>query len=111
MVGAADRDLAASERDHVAPLERRRARRAVGVADRDRQRVGRVVGPRQRLEREQRLHHPPDLVLVRAAGAADRALDLLRRVGAARDAALAGGEHDDAARLADGEGGRALAPK
>ena len=37
--------------------------------------------------------------------AADRALDLLGRVGARRDAALAGGEQHDAAGLADGERG------
>ena len=49
--------------------------------------------------------HPLHLVLAGAAGAADRALDLLRRVGAARDAALAGGEQHDAARLADRERG------
>ena len=73
------------------------------MADRDGERVGRVVGPRQLGEREQRLDHPLDLVLVGAAGAADRALDLLRRVGRARDPALAGGEQHDAARLADGE--------
>ena len=103
MVGAADRDLAGDQRDHDDRLERRRHRRAVGVADRDRQRVGGVVGPRQLGEREQRLDHPLDLVLGRAAGAADRALDLLGRVGGAADAALAGGEHDHPARLADRE--------
>ena len=66
--------------------ERAAHRRGVGVADRDGERVGGVVGPRQLLEREQRLDHPLDLVLGGAAGAADRALDLLRRVGPARDA-------------------------
>ena len=55
------------------------------------------------VERQQRLDHPLDLALVRAARAADRALDLLRRVGEARQPALAGGEDDDAARLADRE--------
>ena len=54
-------------------------------------------------EREQRLDHPLDLLLAGAAGAADRGLDLLGRVGGAADGALAGGEDHDAARLADGE--------
>ena len=57
-------------------------------------------------QRQQRLDHPRDLVLVRAAGAADGVLDLLRRVGDDVEAPLAGGEHDDAACLADGERAR-----
>ena len=73
------------------------------MADRDRERVGGVVGPRQLLEREQGLDHPLHLVLGGAAGAADGALDLLRRVGPARDAALAGRQQHDAARLPDRE--------
>ena len=94
------------ERDHAhAPIARAspRERRPVGVADRDRERVGRVVGLRQLGERRAALDHLLDLGLRGAAGAADRALDLLRRVGGARHAALAGGEQHDAARLADGE--------
>jgi hypothetical protein len=84
-------------------------RRTVGVADRDRQRVGRVVGAWHMLQREQHLHHPPDLVLLRAARAADGVLDLLRRVGEARQPALAGREHHDATRLTDGERARRVA--
>ena len=56
------------------------------------------------VEGQQRLDHPADLVLGGAAAAADRGLDLLRRVARARDAGLAGGEHHDAAGLPDGEG-------
>ena len=92
--GAADRG----------PLrERAPHRRGVGVADRDRERVGGVVGPRQLVEREQGLDHPLDLVLGGAAGAADGALDLLGRVGPARDPALAGGQQHHPAGLPDGE--------
>ena len=83
-------------------------RRAVEVADRDRERVGGVLGVRRHLERQQRLDHARDLVLVGAARAADGVLDLLRRVGDDVEAALAGGEHDDAARLADGERARGV---
>ena len=46
VVGAAHRDLAGEQRDHAAASAAAQ-RRAVGVADRDRERVGRVVGPRQ----------------------------------------------------------------
>ncbi len=91
--------------------ERAPHRRGVGVADRDRERVGGVIGPRQLLEREQGLDHPLDLVLGGAAGAADRGLDLLRRVGPARDPALAGGQHHDPAGLADGEGRAHVGPE
>ena len=65
-----------------------------------------MVGPRLgSAQPEQRLHHPRDLLLGRAAVAADRALDLLGRVAEARHAALAGGQHHDPARLADRERG------
>ena len=77
----------------------------VGVADRDRQRVGGVVGPRRRGQAQQRLHHPLRLVLLRAAAAAHRPLDLLRRVVAARHAALAGRDEHRPARLPDRKGG------
>jgi diguanylate cyclase (GGDEF)-like protein len=73
------------------------------VADRDGERVGRVVGARRLGQAQQRLHHPLDLVLAGAAAAADGALDLLGRVVRARHAALAGGHEDRPARLADGE--------
>ena len=106
MVGAAHRDLAGEQGDHPrGPRQRRRERRAVHVADRDRERVGGVVGPGLCGEPEQRLHHPRDLLLAGAAVAADGALDLLGRVARARNAALPGGEHRHAARLADRERG------
>ena len=73
------------------------------MADRHRERVGGVVGPRLGGEPEQRLHHPRDLLLPGAPAAAHRALDLLRRVAGARHAALAGGEHHHPARLPDRE--------
>src|SRR3712207_8974041 len=47
-----------------------------------RSRVGRVVGARDLVEREQRLDHALHLVLLGAAAAADGGLDLLRGVGA-----------------------------
>ena len=125
VVGAPDRDRAADECDHARIRRSRistssspgsriaghdaavrdggRVRRAVEVADRDRERVGGVLGVRRHLERQQRLDHARDLVLLRAPGAADGVLDLLGRVGDDVQPALAGGEHDDAARLADGE--------
>src|ERR1041384_5961855 len=56
--------------------ERRRGR----VADRDGECGGCVVGPRNLIEPENRLHHPPHLVLVGAAVAADRLLHAGRRV-------------------------------
>ncbi len=104
MVGTTHRDLAAQQRDHALALRKRaRQRRAVDVADRDRERVGGVVLARLLLEREQRRDHPRDLLLVGAPAAAYRALDLLRGVARTRQSALAGGEHHDAARVTDGE--------
>ncbi len=73
------------------------------MADRHRERVGRVVGPRLLRQAEQRLDHARHLILLRAAAAADRALDLLRGVAGTRQPALAGGEQHHAARLPDGE--------
>ena len=104
VVGAADGDLAGDERDHRAAAitaasgawlawQTPTASASVGVVGQ------RVVG-----QAEHRADHARHLLLGRAAGAADRLLDLLRRVGRARHAALAGGEHHDAARLADREG-------
>ena len=80
VVAAADRDVTASRAIMRRPRQGGAQRRRVGVADGDGQRVRRVVGPRQLGQRQQRLDHPLDLRLVGAAGAADRALDLLRRV-------------------------------
>jgi hypothetical protein len=75
----------------------------IGVADGDGERVGGVVGPRRLGQREQRLDHPGHLALVGAPVPAHRSLDLLRGVVDAVDALLAGGEQDDAPRLADRE--------
>ena len=75
------------------------------MADPDGQRVRGVIGERLGRQREQRLDHARHLVLGRAPAAADGALDLLRRVVEARDAARAGGGEHDAARLPDGERG------
>ena len=128
VVGTPDRDRAADECDHAGIRRSRissssssrlaqlgrdaaggdggRVRGAVEVADRDREGVGRVLGVRRHLEREQLLDHARDLVLVGAARAADGVLDLLGRVRDDVEPALAGGEHDDAARLPDGERAR-----
>ena len=76
-----------------------------GVADRDGERVRRMVGAGQVGQREQRLHHPLHLLLAGPARSAHRALDLLGRVGEAGDAALPGGQHDHPAGLPDGERG------
>ena len=105
MVGAADRDLAADQRDHAGTRDARPQRGVVDVADRHGQRVGGVVGPRRLGQPEQALDHVLHLALGRAARAADRALDLLRRVVHAGHRALAGGEQHDAAGLADRERG------
>ena len=71
VVAAADRDLTLDERDHADDLlERGLQRRAVGVADRDRERVGRMVGLRQLRQRQERLDHPLHLLLPGPAGAA-----------------------------------------
>ena len=111
VVGPADEHLAAHRGDHPTATGRgaRRPRaacrgaRVAGVADRDRERVGGVVGLGRLGEPEQRADHLLDLVLGGGAAAADRHLHRLRRVVEAGDPALAGGEHRDAARLADGD--------
>ena len=81
------------------------------MTDGDGERIGGVVGPRQLGQREQRLHHPRDLILGGAAIAADRRLDALGRVGETRQAALAGGKHRDATSVTDGEGGLDVRPE
>jgi hypothetical protein len=73
------------------------------VAERHRQRVGGVIRSRHLGQPQQDHHHARDLILLRAARAADRALDLLGGVPRARHAVLAGGEHHHAAGLPDGE--------
>ena len=99
VVGAPHHHLAADGGDH--PATRSRAGCAApasrgdggavtagaAVADRDRERVGGVVGGRRLGQPEQGADHPLDLALAGAAGAADGHLDRLRRVGEAVDAA------------------------
>ena len=73
------------------------------MADRDRERVGGVVRVRHLVEREDRLHHPPHLLLVGAAVAADRLLDTRRCVFGARETGGRRGDEHGSARLPDGE--------
>ena len=84
-----------------------RARAARGWRGRSPPRARRSRGrrPARAAQREQRGHHPRHLLLGRAPVAAHGALDLLRRVGEALDAALAGAQHRHATRLADRERG------
>lgn len=77
----------------------------VQMADRDGDRVCRVVRRRRLLEAEQQLDHLLHLVLVRAAIADDRPLDLRRRVLDHWNAGLHGGEHRHAARMSELQGG------
>ena len=80
------------------------------MADRDRERVRSVVRRGIIGEAQEHAHHSRDLLLVRPARAAHRALDLLRRVAAARDPAQARREHHRSARVPHGErGARVLA--
>ena len=77
-----------------------------GAADRvlgDRERIRGMVWAGLLGQAQQALHHPRDLILLRPPASADGGLDLLGRVAGARHAVLAGGEHDHAAGLADGE--------
>ena len=69
------------------------------VADRDRERIGGVVRRRRRVEAEQQLDHLLHLVLLRAAEADDRALDLGRRVLGDRQPRLRRRQQRDAARV------------
>ena len=71
------------------------------MADRDRQRVGRVVRRRQRRQAEQQLHHLLHLVLLGAAVADHRALDFGRRVLDDRQPGFDGRQHRDAARVTE----------
>ena len=64
------------------------------VAEGERSGIGGVRRPGRGGEPEEPLDHHLHLLLVGAAGSAHRALDLLGRVGAARQPALAGGEID-----------------
>ncbi len=83
----------------------------VQVAERHRERVGGVVGGGQLGQRQQRLHHPRDLRLARAAVAAHRGLHALGGVGEARHPALAGGEHRHPTRMPHREGGLHVLPE
>ena len=87
----------------VATGRAREQRRRECVADRNRQRVGGVARRRHLVEREDRLHHLPDLLLVGAAVAADRLLDPGGRVLSARDADGRRGDEHGSPRLPDGE--------
>ena len=103
VVGAADRHLSGDERDHPATA----AAAANGAwlawqmatASASAAWSGRGGSGSDSSVWTMRGH----LALVGAAGAADRALDLLRGVVDAVDAALAGGEQDDATCLSDRE--------
>ena len=75
----------------------------VGVADRNRERIGGVVGAGRLFEAEQPDDHRLNLLLVRAAVARDRLLYLHRRVLEPGQLALGGGELNHADRPTDGE--------
>jgi hypothetical protein len=70
------------------------------VSDRDRERVGGVVGFRRGLGQEHAEHHA-DLRLVAMAGADDGLLDEVRRVFSNRHAGLGRHQERDAAGLAE----------
>ena len=75
------------------------------MADRDRERVGGVIGARRIAEAQQRRDHPRHLPLVGAPAAAHGALDLLGGVAGARESVLTGRQHGRAAGMPDGERG------
>ena len=75
------------------------------MADRDGKRVGGVRRCRLVLEPEDHLHHPLHLLLLGAAVAADHLLHAGRRILSAPDPGVGGRDHDDPARLPDGECG------
>ena len=75
----------------------------VGVADRDRERVGGVGGLRPE-PGQQALDHRGDLILRGMAGADHRALDRIGRIFVDRQAGERGRQQRDAARLAELEG-------
>jgi hypothetical protein len=78
-------------------------RRRECMADRDRERVGGMVRRRHLVEREDRLHHLPDLLLVRPAVAAHGLLHGRRGVLSARDADGRCGDEHGPPGLSDGE--------
>ncbi len=73
------------------------------MADRDRERVGRVRGVRFGVESEDELHHPLHLSLLRPPVPADRLLDPRWRVLGALDPGGRGRDEHGAASLTDGE--------
>ncbi len=73
------------------------------MANRHRERVGRVIGSRNLLQAQDRLHHPLNLNLVGAPVAAGRLLDPRRRVLEALNTGYRGGDENGAARLPDRE--------
>ena len=78
-----------------------RGRLRIDVADRDRERVGRVVRRRHGRQAEDQLHQLLHLLLLGAPVADDRALDLGGRVLEHRHARFDGRQHRDAARVAE----------
>ena len=103
MVGAPDGDLAGEERDQPLPPSRGARSGAPLAWQIATASASAAWSGRGSSVSAAALDHPLDLALLGPAGAADGGLDLLRRVGRARQPALAGREDDDAARLADGE--------
>jgi len=73
------------------------------VTHRNRQRIGRVIGPRLLRQAKQRLHHAGDLILARTPVAANGGLDLLGGVARAFKAALPRRQHHYATGVADRE--------
>ena len=71
------------------------------MADRNRERVGRIERRRRLGQAEQQLHHRLHLPFLGAAVADDRLLHFGRRVFHDRHAGFDGGEHRDAARVAE----------
>jgi hypothetical protein len=71
------------------------------MANRDSERIGRIVRRRSTIQAEQQLDHVLNLVLLGAAVAHDRALDLGRCVFDDRAAVLDRGEHRNATGVAE----------
>ncbi len=77
----------------------------MGMGDGDGQCVRGVIGLRYAFEAQEDLGHLLHLHLARPTVAGHRLLDGQRRVVDRLDAALGGGQHDDAAGVPDREGG------
>jgi hypothetical protein len=76
----------------------------VQVTDGNSQRVGSVVGRRQRRKTEHQLHHLLNLAFLGASVSDYRSLDFCRRVLDNRDACLDGGQHGDTAGVSELQG-------